>query len=90
MDDSLYWILEAEDFPVDKKDEYSLDEALAGLDRLIGLGEIKKEIRELIDLIRVEKLRNPDNQASKIGSHYIFTVITSYSIHYTKLYDRLK
>ncbi len=73
MDDSLYWILEAEDFPVDKKDEYSLDEALAGLDRLIGLGEIKKEIRELIDLIRVEKLRNPDNQASKIGSHYIFT-----------------
>jgi SpoVK/Ycf46/Vps4 family AAA+-type ATPase len=73
VDKTAYSLIEAEDFPVEEKKEDSLEISLARLDKLIGLGSVKQEVRELINLLKVEKLRSNDGSTPKIGSHYIFT-----------------
>lgn len=72
-DNSLYSIIEASDFPVEEKKEDSLEAALARLDKLTGLASVKKEVRELINFLKIEKLRNDGEGSSRIGGHYIFT-----------------
>ncbi|HPR38667.1 MAG TPA: AAA family ATPase [Spirochaetota bacterium] len=72
-DNSLYSVIEAEDFPVEEEKEDSLEAALARLDKLTGLASVKKEVRELINFIKIEKLRNDGEGSSKIGGHYVFT-----------------
>ncbi|HPF07774.1 MAG TPA: AAA family ATPase [Spirochaetota bacterium] len=73
-DNSMYSIIEAEDFPVQEKKTDSLEDALAQLDKLTGLTSVKNEVKQLINYIKVEQMRNNgDGTSSKIGTHYIFT-----------------
>ncbi len=48
-----------------------LDSVLDSLDGLIGLGSVKKLIRDIINHLDIERLRNPD--ASLAPGHYVFT-----------------
>ena len=72
-DSALYSVIEAEDFPVKEKKDDSLDAALARLDSLTGLTVVKEEVRQLINYLKIDKLRNDGESASKIGTHYVFT-----------------
>ena len=74
IDNSLYSIIDAEDFPVLKKDEGSLEKALEQLNSLIGLSAVKKEVSQLINYLKAEKLRNKGElSAANMTLHYIFT-----------------
>jgi SpoVK/Ycf46/Vps4 family AAA+-type ATPase len=74
IDNSLYSIIEAEDFPALKKDEGSLEKALDQLNSLIGLSAVKKEVSQLINYLKAEKLRNKGElSAANMTLHYIFT-----------------
>ncbi len=74
IDNSLYSIIEAEDFPVQEKKEESLETALAQIDKLIGLSSVKQEVLQLINYLKAEKLRNKGELSpSQLTLHYVFT-----------------
>ncbi len=74
IDNSLYSIIETEDFPLLKKDEGSLEKALDKLNNLVGLSTVKQEINQLINYLKAEELRNKGEfSAANITLHYIFT-----------------
>ncbi len=57
-----------------KTDAVSVDEALAELDGLIGLDTVKKEIRSLVDLVKVQKMRREQGLSTpKLSLHMVFS-----------------
>lgn len=53
--------------------EKSLEELLAELDSLIGLAEVKKDVKSLINLLKVNKIRQERNlPTSPVGLHLVF------------------
>jgi SpoVK/Ycf46/Vps4 family AAA+-type ATPase len=62
---------EAEEEPKPKE---NLDELLKELDSLVGLSQIKKDVRSLINLIKVRKLREENGLAvPPLSLHMVFT-----------------
>lgn len=56
------------------EDKPSLDEMLEELDNLIGLHEIKKDVKSLINLIKVRKLRiSQELKVPPLSLHMVFT-----------------
>ncbi|NCB51193.1 MAG: AAA family ATPase [Clostridia bacterium] len=56
-----------------EKDRPSLDELLADLDSLIGLSEVKKDVKSLINLIKVHKLREENGlPVAPMSLHLVF------------------
>lgn len=52
----------------------SLDELLAEMDELVGLDEVKKDVRNLINLVKVRKLREEnDLPNAALSLHMVFT-----------------
>lgn len=75
IDNQLYFIIEAEDFPpLKRKEEITLEKVLEELENLTGLLTVKQEIKQLIDFLNVEKLRNNDAPLlARMTLHYVFT-----------------
>ena len=62
-----------EEAPAEEPPE-NLDDLLAELDSLVGLGQIKKDVRSLINLIKVRKLRESQGLAvAEMSLHMVFT-----------------
>jgi len=62
--------------PAEKADEpaESVDDLLAELDELVGMEQIKKDVRSLINLIKVRKLRQENGLAvPDLSLHMVFT-----------------
>ena len=58
----------------EKKAEKTLDELMAELDSLIGLDGVKREVRSLINLIKVRKMRQAhDLKVMDMSFHMVFT-----------------
>ena len=56
------------------QEEETLEELLAELDSLIGLGPVKKEVHTLINLIRVRQMRKDHGlKVMKMSFHMVFT-----------------
>lgn len=65
----------AEDKKTEKEgtSEKSLEELLAELDSLIGLADVKKDVKSLINLLKVNKIRQERNlPTSPVGLHLVF------------------
>jgi SpoVK/Ycf46/Vps4 family AAA+-type ATPase len=73
-DDEYDLILRPEDVPGEEdKKVLSVDEALAALNRLIGLDAVKKEIAGLVDYLEVEKIRAASGgKSTSLNLHFIF------------------
>lgn len=57
----------------EEQPEKTLDELLAELDSLIGLAEVKKDVKSLINLLKVNKIRKERNlPTSPVGLHLVF------------------
>lgn len=65
-------VIEREDLPIAKDDDAQahMQAALAELEEQIGLGGVKKKVKELIDVLEVQKLRG---QQKPLGIHFVFT-----------------
>ena len=60
--------------PVSEKQPPTLDELLAELDALVGLDTIKSSVRSLINLVKVQKLREDAGlKVSPMSLHMVFT-----------------
>ncbi len=58
----------------EEKPQKSLDEALAELDSLIGLVEVKAEVHKLVDYVKVTQAREAEGlKIPKISYHCVFT-----------------
>lgn len=56
-----------------EQDEKGLEELLAELNNLIGLGEVKRDVNSLINLLKVNKIRTERNlPASQVSLHLVF------------------
>lgn len=65
--------LRAKDVPTDKTDGKDVSTMLQEIDRLIGLDVVKKEIRNLISYLQVEKARaDQGGKATKLNLHFVF------------------
>jgi AAA+ superfamily predicted ATPase len=53
-------------------DPRSSGSALDALERLVGLADVKREIRDLVELIRIERVRNPGRGLPELGLHMLF------------------
>lgn len=61
----------AEDIPTGRSEAGpSADEAMAKLDKLVGLSGVKEKIRQLIDTLEFNRMRN---QQKPLNEHFIFT-----------------
>jgi len=59
---------------ITKMEKHSLEQALAQLNSLIGLSEVKQEINSLINFIKVQKARESEGlKSSSISYHMVFT-----------------
>ena len=57
-----------------EKPERSLDELLAELDGLVGLGEVKREVKSLVNLVRIRALRSAEGLPTPdVSLHLVFT-----------------
>ncbi len=68
------YLLKVEDFGSNEKSE-TVEELLAELDRLIGLKEVKKQVNTIVNLVKVQKLREESGigAAQGFGSlHLVF------------------
>jgi SpoVK/Ycf46/Vps4 family AAA+-type ATPase len=61
----------AHDPTTSKSDEVALRKALKELDALVGLGVVKKQVKELTALVRVQKLRRAAGLPVAVMSHHL-------------------
>lgn len=74
LPNEAYIILEAEDIPFDAPKTLNEREIFRELNQLIGLDNVKKEINEIADYIKVER-RKAETMGKKfqgVASHYLF------------------
>lgn len=72
-DQDLTTIIES-DLMIEEENKDSVEEALAELDKLIGLTEVKKEIKNLVNLIKINKVREEQGLPTPgITMHLVFT-----------------
>jgi AAA+ superfamily predicted ATPase len=53
-------------------DPRSSGSALDALQGMVGLADVKREIRDLVELIRLERVRNPGRGLPELGLHMLF------------------
>lgn len=72
--DDAYHIFEAEDIPYDPPKVLNEEEIFRELNQLIGLNNVKQEIKELADYIKVERRKAEDlgKKFQGITDHYLF------------------
>lgn len=65
---------EAEDIPYDPPKMIHEEECFAELNQLIGLGSVKREMKEIADYIKVEraKAEATGKKFQEVGDHYLF------------------
>lgn len=62
---------EAEDIPYEKPETINYEDCLKGLDALIGLENVKEEVRTIVSRINMQIRRG--EQATSLAGHYVFT-----------------
>ncbi|MDR1054666.1 MAG: AAA family ATPase [Prevotellaceae bacterium] len=73
-DNDLYIMIRKEDIPVQERKTLDMDKCMAELNELIGLGNVKRHIAELITHINMERRRaGKENEVPTLKSHFIFT-----------------
>lgn len=65
--------LTAADIAYDFGNEQTPEQIMAELNELIGMAEVKKSIRDLIDFVQFQKLRSQDGTQPKLSNHLILT-----------------
>lgn len=70
----MFLTIEAEDIPYDPPKIPDLDEVMKELNNLTGLESVKREIREIADYIKIERLKceTSGKKFSGISDHYLF------------------
>lgn len=74
LPDEAYHILEAEDIPYDPPKVLNEEDIFRELNQLIGLNNVKQEIKEIADYIRVERKKAEDlgKKFKGVDDHYLF------------------
>lgn len=70
----VYQTIQPEDIPIEKRKILSADEALAELDKLVGLDNIKTQMRQMVESFRVDEARAKltGGNVRREAPHYIF------------------
>ncbi len=72
--EEVYRTVLAEDVPYEPPKALTVDELLEELNELIGLDNVKTEIKKLASFLKIEKQRKgEDGKAKPIEKHYVFT-----------------
>lgn len=70
----LFTTIQPEDIPIAEQKEISVDDSLGGLSELIGMENIKEEIKNLAKFLRVEKKRAEiGGSKNQLNIHFVFT-----------------
>ena len=66
--------IEAEDIPVAKHKDIDKDECLKELEKLVGLESVKQEVRNLVNYLKLEKMRAEalGKRFAGVRDHYLF------------------
>jgi SpoVK/Ycf46/Vps4 family AAA+-type ATPase len=70
----VYQTIQPEDIPFEQRKALSADEALAELDQLVGLDNIKTQMRQMVESFRADEARAKltGEHVSREAPHYIF------------------
>ncbi|GHT52767.1 hypothetical protein AGMMS49982_13860 [Bacteroidia bacterium] len=70
----IYETIEPDDIPYEKPKAINEDECFAELNELIGLGSVKKTVKEIADYIKVERAKAEalGKKFQGVGDHYLF------------------
>lgn len=74
LPDEAYHIFEAEDIPYDPPKALNEEDIFRELNQLIGLNNVKQEIKEIADYIKVERKKAEDlgKKFQGVADHYLF------------------